>query len=81
MIFGKTNEEKEKIQQEKLKKEFTKIYKFFTFLPKRLEDGRWAWLEYISALRSNIYSDKNKYYFVSKGRRNKFRYYSKTYFV
>ena len=45
MIYGMTNEQKNERYQEYLKDLYYNGTKHFAFLPKRMADGRWVWLQ------------------------------------
>ncbi len=50
MIFFKTHVQAYKDNQKRLKKNRYSYVRFFALLPRRLDDGRVAWLQYIHRL-------------------------------
>lgn len=75
MLFGRTTAQKEQAEQERLKLLYEHRTRKFAWLPVRLADGRYAWLQWVWwsykywSLDGPLYYDpmgKHKSYFLTE---------------
>jgi len=66
MIFGLTYNEIKELEQEYLKENYNKEKRRFCFIPHRLNNGQWVWLQFVYRRINYIKQNYiNNYYFIS----------------